>query len=111
LRALRTPFRGRVGEKETPPWTTIQETSAPAGQRATAALIAVLKERPSRFKHEATRLLAMLGMDARAAQPALLEAFKGDKMLRRGAADALGQTGSEMVPTLITVLSNPEARV
>jgi HEAT repeat protein len=111
LRALRTPFRGRVGEKETPPWTTIQETAAPAGQRATAALIAVLKDRPSRFKQEATRLLGLLGMDARAAQPALLEALKGDKLLRRGAADALGQTGPEMVPTLIGLLSNSDARV
>ena len=42
--------------------------------------------------------LALLGMDAKAAQPALLDALKGDKLVRRGAAEALGHSLDLIIP-------------
>jgi HEAT repeat protein len=107
LRAFHLAFLP-VGEKETPPARTIQEVQAPASTRAVPALVEVLKNRPARLRIEAARALALLGLDARAAQPALLEALTSDDTLvRRGAADALGQMGTEALPTLRRLLTNP----
>jgi HEAT repeat protein len=111
LRALRLPF-ARVDEKETPPARTIQEVQAPAATRAVPALVEVLKKRPARFGVEAARALALLGLDARSAEPALVDALKsGDKLVHRSAADALGQMGTEVLPTLKRLLTNPDARL
>src|SRR5262249_27810013 len=110
LRALRIPFRP-VGGMPTHPWVTIQETTAPAGPRATAALIRILKGRPLRFQVEAARTLALLGMDAKVARPALIETLKGEKLLRRAAAEALGQIGSDGVPELVDRLGHKDERV
>ena len=111
LRTLRLAF-ARGDDRETPPARTIQEVRAPASARAVAALVEVLKNRSARLRLEAARALAMLGLDARSAQPALLAALRSDdKLARRGAADALGQMGTEALPTLRRLLTNPDARV
>jgi HEAT repeat protein len=110
LRAMRIPFRP-AGGMATHPWATIQETTAPAWRRATAALIRVLRKRPPRFRVEAALTLALLGTDAEAARPALIEELRGDKRLRRAAAEALGRVGGDTLEELLRLLDHKDARM
>lgn len=111
LRALRLAF-ARVDEKETPPARLIQEVQGPGSSRAVAGLVEVLKERPARLRYEAARALGLLGLDARAAMTALAGALEtDDRLVRRSAADALGQMGTEALPFLKRRLTNADPRV
>jgi HEAT repeat protein len=100
-----------VSDKESP-WNTIQDVQASVSSRTVPALVEILKNRPSRLRVEAARLLGLLGLDARAAQPALVEAIgTDDKLVRRAAAEALAQMGTEAIPILTRLLSNPDGRL
>jgi HEAT repeat protein len=99
----------KMGDRE--PWKTIQVVQGPASARAAAALSVVLKSRPARLRLEAARALGGLGLDSRTAQPALVEALKDpEKLVRRAAAEALGQMGTEAIPLLVRLLGTENER-
>jgi HEAT repeat protein len=100
----------RLGDRE--PGKGIQDVQAPASVRAVPALVDMLRNRPARLRLEAARSLGQLGLDVRAALPALEEALKGDDTaVRRAAADAQGQIGTEALPDLTRLLGNADARL
>jgi HEAT repeat protein len=72
----------------------------------------MLRTRPARLRLEAARSLGQLGLDVRAALPALVDALRGeDKALHRAAAEALAQGGTEAMPMLTRLLGNADGRL
>jgi HEAT repeat protein len=92
------------------PGKVIQDVQGPAGIRGAAALASVLRTRSVALRIAAARSLAGLGLDARPAQSALVDALKNpDKDVRRAAAEALGQMGTEVLPVLVRLLGNADS--
>jgi HEAT repeat protein len=108
---LRTFRQALFPSPDREPFKAILDVQGPASVRGPAALADVLRTRSARLRAEAARSLARFGPDARPAQAALIESFKGDKLVRRAAAEALAQMGTEALPVLTRLLGNPEARV
>jgi HEAT repeat protein len=84
---------------------------APYEGKSVARLQQMLRDPNPTVQAQGAYGLSRLGPEARDAVPALIEAMKGETLVRENAALALGQIGPEAreaVPTLIEVLNDPE---
>jgi hypothetical protein len=89
-----------------------QQLSSQQSQLRIASLIAELKNPDSQERRVAAIALGRIGLDARAAVPALAAALKDSVWeVRDQAASALGKIGPDAVPELVTALKNSDSNV
>jgi HEAT repeat protein len=111
LGGLRQPWLPAPGERQ-PRGRSILEVMAQADRRALPVLARILESRPGMFRIEAARAHGLFASSAPEAQTVLLQALRqDDKLVRRAAAEALGQFGPAGLPGLLKALNNEDARV
>jgi HEAT repeat protein len=112
LGGLRGPWQPAPGERQPRGSRPVHDILAAPGGRALPVLARILEARPGTFRTEAARAHGLFTSSVPEAQPVLLQALRqDDKLVRRAAAEALGQFGVAGLPFLVKALNNENARV